>query len=78
LIWSSHIEFICPYQYVLADLGSIQMSPYALEESDNVAVVNFTELDRLVMLLAVNKKTYLFGVHPPTELFGHFAFILQA
>jgi len=44
------------YQYVLADLGSIQMPPYALEESDNVAAVNFTKLDRLVKELSVIKK----------------------
>ena len=44
------------YQYVLADLGSIQMPPYAMEDSDNVAAVNFTELDRLVKELSVIKK----------------------
>ena len=66
------------YQYVLADLGSIQMPPYALEESDNVAAVNFTELDRLVKGISVIKKPLFIWVQPPKELFWHCTFIMQA
>jgi len=52
------------------------MSPYALEESDNVAEVNFIELDRLVKMLSLNKFHYLIGVQPPEELFWNCTFIM--
>ncbi len=52
------------------------MSPYALEESDNIAEVNFTELDRLVKMLSLKKNPYLIGVQLPEELFWNCTFII--
>ena len=50
------------YQYVLADLGSIQIPPYVLEESDNVEAIQFAELDKLVKGLSViNKPLFIWG-----------------
>ena len=61
-IYNQGVFFNGQYQYIIADLSSINTVPYAFKKVDDIVQVSFEKLDKISLSLKdVNKPVYIWG-----------------